>query len=127
MHVPCGANDLFHLRPDFVEIERTLGRVSALAGSSGAQMTTFTLGRAFVVPQFSDWTDRVRRLNSITRGVAQENGAVVVDMWDHPVNSRPELLSADRIHFSTSGQAVMAAEVVRALAAVLDARGRGAP
>jgi lysophospholipase L1-like esterase len=40
-------------------------------------------------------------------------------MWSHPVNSRPDLLSADRIHFSAAGQAVMAAELVKALAQVV--------
>ncbi|MET9519068.1 SGNH/GDSL hydrolase family protein [Streptomyces sp. NPDC002994] len=121
VHVPCGANDLFRPEPDFTRIEQTLRRVYELAAGTGAQLTVFTLGKAFVVPQFPDWQDRVRRLNAITRGLAAEHDAVLIDMWDHPVNSRPDLLSADRIHFATSGQAVMAAEVVKALAAVLEA------
>ena len=52
-------------------------------------------------------------------GLASEYGAIVVDMWDHPVNARDNLLSEDRIHFSTSGQAVMAAEMVKKLASSL--------
>lgn len=120
VHVPCGANDLFHAEPDFTEIEQTLRRVFELAAGTGAQLTAFTLGKAFVVPKFPNWPDRVRRLNAITCQLAADHDAVLVDMWDHPVNSRPNLLSADRIHFSTSGQAVLAAEVVKALAAVLD-------
>lgn len=119
VHVPCGANDLFAPDPDFPEIEETLARVFSIAAGTGAQVTTFTLGSAFFVSSIPDWRERVRRVNAITRGLAQEHHAVLVDMWDHPVNSRPELLSADRIHWSTSGQAVMAAEVVRALAARL--------
>lgn len=51
---------------------------------------------------------------------------VLVDMWDHPLNARPDLLSADRIHFSTSGQAVLASEVVKSLAAVLGPVGSAA-
>ncbi|MFD0392322.1 GDSL-type esterase/lipase family protein [Streptomyces nogalater] len=90
-----------------------------LAAATGARLTTFTLGRSYVVPVFPDWTERVRTLNDLTRTLADEYGAVVVDMWDHPVNSRENLLSADRVHFSTSGQAVMASEMVRALAATL--------
>ncbi|WP_308168471.1 SGNH/GDSL hydrolase family protein [Nonomuraea sp. NEAU-A123] len=120
VHVPCGANDLFHPEPDFTTIEQTLRRVFELAAGTGAQLTTFTLGKAFVVPKFPDWPDRVRKLNAITRVLAADHDAVLVDMWDHPLNSRPDLLSADRIHFSTSGQAVMAAEVVKGLAAVLN-------
>lgn len=119
LHLPCGANDLARRRPDFDEIGRTLRRMYEMASRTGAQLTTFTLGRAYVVPVFSDWSERVTRVNDITRALADEYGAVVVDMWDHPVNDRHGLLSADRIHFSTSGQAVMATEMVKGLAGVL--------
>ncbi len=40
-------------------------------------------------------------------------------MWDHPVNARDGLLSEDGIHFAASGQAVMAAEMVKSLSRVL--------
>lgn len=119
LHVPCGANDIIRRQPDFGEIEATLRRMYDLAAGTGARLTTFTLGRAFVVPVFPDWHDRVTTLNDMVRRLAAEYGAVVIDMWSHPVNDRDALLSADRIHFSTSGQAVMAAEMVRALAGVL--------
>ncbi|WNV85269.1 SGNH/GDSL hydrolase family protein [Umezawaea sp. Da 62-37] len=116
LHLPCGANDIVRRSPDFPSIERTLRRMYDLAAGTGAQLTTFTLGKAYVVPVFPDWRERVETLNDITRALAAEYGAIVVDMWDHPVNARDTLLSADRIHFSTSGQAVMAAEVVKGLA-----------
>lgn len=119
LHVPCGANDLVRRAPDFGEIEQNMRTMYDLAAQTGARLTTFTLGRSYVVPVFPDWTERVLRLNDITRTLAGEYGAVVVDMWDHPVNARENLLSGDRIHFSTSGQAVMASEMVRTLAAIL--------
>ncbi|MEU3842715.1 SGNH/GDSL hydrolase family protein [Streptomyces sp. NPDC028635] len=119
LHLPCGANDLLRRSPDFGRIESDLRRMYDLAAGTGAQLTVFTLGRAYVVPVFTDWTERVLTLNDLTRALAGEYDAVVVDMWDHPVNSRPDLLSADRIHFSTAGQAVLASEMVRALAAAL--------
>ncbi|MGV9722174.1 SGNH/GDSL hydrolase family protein [Nocardia beijingensis] len=121
LHLPCGANDIVRRRPDFGEIERTLRQMYDLAKGTGALLTTFTLGRAYVVPVFSDWTERVAAVNEIVRGLASEYDAIVVDMWDHPVNDRDNLLSADHIHFSTSGQAVMAAEVVKKLADSLGA------
>ncbi|WP_433516560.1 SGNH/GDSL hydrolase family protein [Nonomuraea sp. CA-143628] len=120
VHVPCGANDLFRAEPDFAAIERGLRRLFEAAVGTGARVTVFTLGKAFVVPKFRDWGDRVRAVNAITRRLAVEHGVVLVDMWDHPVNERPDLLSADRIHFSTSGQAVMAAEVVKRLAGAMN-------
>jgi lysophospholipase L1-like esterase len=122
VHISCGANDLWRPQPDFPALERILRRVFGLAAGTGAQLTTFTLGRAFVVPDFPDWQDRVRTLNVLTRDLARDHGALLVDMWDHPVNSRPDLLSPDRIHFAAAGQAVMAGEVTRGLAGLLGAR-----
>ncbi|MFD8542541.1 GDSL-type esterase/lipase family protein [Streptomyces sp. NPDC059649] len=122
LHIPCGANDLLRRSPDFREIERHMRKMYDLAAETGAQLTTFTLGRSYVVPVFPDWTERVLTLNDLTRALAGEYDVAVVDRWDHPVNSRENVLSADRLHFSTSGQAVMATEMVRALAALLARR-----
>ncbi|MBF6456429.1 SGNH/GDSL hydrolase family protein [Nocardia cyriacigeorgica] len=118
LHLPCGPNDIMRRDPDFDEIEQTLRRMYDAASRTGAQLITFTLGRAFVMPSVADWNQRSRAMNDITRRVAGDYGALVIDMWNHPVNDRDNLLSADRIHFSTSGQAVMAAEVIRGLAGV---------
>lgn len=119
LHIACGANDLFRRRPDFDAVERTARRVFESAAGTGARLTTFTLGRAFHVPAVADFEQRVRTLNGLTVRLAEEYDAVLVDMWDHPLNARPDLLSADRIHFSTSGQAVLASEMVKALAVAL--------
>ncbi|GAA2702143.1 SGNH/GDSL hydrolase family protein [Nonomuraea recticatena] len=124
VHVPCGANDLFRADPDYAAIATALKQVFELAAGTGAQLTTFTLGRAFVVPRYPDWSERVRQVNDITRGLAADYDAVLVDMWDHPVNDRPDLLSQDRIHFAAMGQAVMATEMVKGLAGLLNAEGR---
>ncbi len=122
LHLPCGANDIVRREPDFDEIEHTLRRMYDIAAGTGAQLTTFTLGKAYVVPVFPDWHDRVETINALTRTLAAEYGAILVDMWDHPINAREDLLSADHIHFSTSGQAVMATEIVKSLAHLLDSR-----
>jgi lysophospholipase L1-like esterase len=115
LHLNSGANDIMRRRPDWSRIEGDLRAMYEWAGGTGAQLSVFTLGRAFVVPAFPDFTDRVARLNDITRALAAEYGAVVADCWDHPLNDRPNLLSADRIHFATTGQAVIAGLLVRAL------------
>ncbi|MFI6168997.1 SGNH/GDSL hydrolase family protein [Nocardia sp. NPDC051052] len=121
LHLPSGANDIVRRTPDFGDIEQLLRDMYRMAASTGAQLTAFTLGKAYVVPVFPDWRDRIRRVNDITRALAAEYDATVIDMWDHPINNRPNLLSADGIHFTTSGQAVLAAEVVKQLAHLLDA------
>ncbi|MFF0453741.1 SGNH/GDSL hydrolase family protein [Nocardia africana] len=122
LHLPCGPNDITRRDPDFDEIDTSMRRMYDVAAGTGALLTTFTLGSAYVIPAFPDWDERIRTMNGITRRVAADYGAVVVDMWDHPVNARDTLLSADRIHFSTSGQAVLATEMVKQLAYTLSSR-----
>jgi lysophospholipase L1-like esterase len=119
LHVSCGANDLWRRVPDYPAIEATVRQVWERAAATGAQLSTFTLGRAFTVSTYPDFPERVRTLNAIIRAVATEHGGAVVDMWEHPVNARADLISADGIHFAAAGQAVLAAEVVKALARVL--------
>ncbi|TLF53234.1 SGNH/GDSL hydrolase family protein [Nocardia cyriacigeorgica] len=122
LHLPCGPNDIMRRDPDFDAIEKSMRRMYAAATRTGAQLTTFTLGRAFVMSSFADWDKRIRTMNDLTRRVADDYNALVIDMWNHPVNDRVNLLSADRIHFTTSGQAVMGAEYVRHLAGLLTNR-----
>ncbi|WP_330181499.1 SGNH/GDSL hydrolase family protein [Nocardia sp. NBC_01503] len=117
--VPSGANDIVRREPDWDEIERTLRRMWEFAASTGAQLAAFALGRAYVVPVFPDFPDRVRKLNALTRELASEYGGVVADCEQHPFNDRSNLLSADGIHFSTAGQAVIASLLVRQLAFIL--------
>ncbi|WP_431971064.1 SGNH/GDSL hydrolase family protein [Nocardia sp. bgisy134] len=124
LHLPSGANDIVRRAPDYARIEKDLRELYRRAAATGAQLTTFTLGRAYRIPEFDDWTERVRTVNAITRMLAAEYRAVLVDMWDHPVNDRADLLSADRIHFAANGQAVLAAEMVKQLAHRLGQRVR---
>ncbi|BBH69403.1 SGNH hydrolase [Actinoplanes sp. OR16] len=122
LHLNSGANDIMRRRPDWTRIEDDLRAMYVWAASTGARLSVFTLGRAFVVPAFPDFTDRVARLNDITRRRAAEYDAVVADCWDHRLNDRPNLLSGDRIHFATVGQAAIATLMVRALGARLGER-----
>lgn len=114
--VSCGANDIWTNKPDFATIEADLRSLVGALATTGAQLLTFTYGRAFMVPTYPDWGARVRDLNRLIRAIAEEFGVTVVEFWDHPVNGRADLLSADGIHWSTMGQAAMAAETVKALA-----------
>ncbi|MEV6554194.1 SGNH/GDSL hydrolase family protein [Nocardia sp. NPDC051756] len=119
LHLPSGANDIVRRTPDFGEIEQILRDMYRMAANTGARLTAFTLGKAYVVPVFPDWRDRVCRVNDLTRKLAAEFDATVIDMWHHPLNDRPNLLSADGIHFATAGQAVLATEYVKQLAHLL--------
>jgi lysophospholipase L1-like esterase len=119
LHLNSGANDIIRRTPDWGRIEDELRTMYEWAASTGAQLSVFTLGRAFVIPAFPDFTDRVARLNDLTRTLAAEYDAAVADCWDHPLNDRPNLLSADRIHFTTMGQAIIASLMIEALGARL--------
>jgi lysophospholipase L1-like esterase len=116
LHLNSGANDILRRSPDWDQIRQDLRAMYTWAATTGALLTVFTLGRAFIVPVFPDWTDRVAQLNDITRELGDEFGAVVVDTWDDPLNDRPNLLSEDGIHFATTGQAVLATLMVKELA-----------
>ncbi len=120
LHLNSGANDIIRRKPDWGRIEDDLHAMYAWATTTRAQLSVITLGRAFVVPAYPDFTDRVARLNDLTRTLAAEHGAAVVDCWDHPLNDRPNLLSEDRIHFATTGQAVIASLLIEALSARLN-------
>jgi lysophospholipase L1-like esterase len=115
LHLNSGANDIIRRKPDWGRIEDDLHAMYEWATGTGAQLTVFTLGRAFVIPAFPDFGDRVGRLNDITRALAAEYDAAVADCWDHPLNDRPNLLSEDRIHFATTGQAIIASVMIETL------------
>jgi lysophospholipase L1-like esterase len=126
LHLNSGANDIMRRRLDWSRVEADLRAMYTWAVSTGAQLSVFTLGRAFVIPAFPDFAERVARLNDLTRALAAEHGATVAECWDHPLNDRPDLLSADRIHFAAPGQALIASVMIEALAALL-AEHRGDP
>jgi len=118
LHLNSGANDIMRRSPDWDRIEADLRAMYAWAAGTGARLSVFTLGRAFMIPAFPDFRDRVARLNDMTRALGAEYDAAVVDCWDHALNDRPDLLSEDRVHFAAPGQAVIASLMIRALAAL---------
>lgn len=117
LHLPSGANDIATRQPDYQQIEDDLRTVYEFGKGTGARLVTFTLGQAYNLRKIPGFSDRVRRVNEIIRSLAPAYAVIVVDMWFHPVNTRPDLLSADQIHFAGMGQAVMATEVAMALEA----------
>jgi lysophospholipase L1-like esterase len=119
LHLNSGANDIMRRKPDWARIEDDLHAMYEWATRTGAQLSVFTLGRAFIIPVFPDFGDRVARLNDITHRLAAEYDAAVADCWDHPLNDRPNLLSDDRIHFATTGQAIIASLMIETLGARL--------
>ena len=96
-------------------IEDDLRRMYEWGSATGARLSVFTFGRAFVIPAFPDFSERVARLNELTRTLAADYDAAVADCWDHPFNDRQNLVSADGVHFATTGQAVIASLLIETL------------
>lgn len=118
-----GANDIWRTRFDPRAIEESLHilyeTVAAPVAGSHRTVFTFTLGDVFDVPSIDDFPQRVQWLNEHVRTIAAATGVAVIEMWAHPIMDRPNLLSADDVHFTAMGQAVMASEVIKHLGSLL--------
>lgn len=120
VNVAAGGNDLFSANPRLDQVEAELDAVYGALTGIGAHVFAFTVADVFEsFPELASFRETVDDLNGRIRKVAAAHGATLVDMWDHPIRRSPTLLSADGIHFSMEGQAVLAGEILRALATTL--------
>ncbi|MFI6364370.1 SGNH/GDSL hydrolase family protein [Nocardia sp. NPDC050630] len=122
VYISCGGNDLFAPGGDLDELRANLDAIFGALARSGAQVGTFTLADVWEVDRMAamrPMRERMAALNDITRELAARYDAVLVELWDHPLRLRPDLMSADLIHFTMSGHAVLATEIVRALHGLL--------
>jgi lysophospholipase L1-like esterase len=123
VHLSCGGNDLFTAGGDVDRLHRNLSTILTALAATGAQLSMFTVADVWSVERMAPMRamrPQMIALNEVVRAVAAEFGAVLTEFWNHPLRSRPELMSADLIHFTTSGHAVVASEVVRSLATLID-------
>ncbi|MFI5502540.1 SGNH/GDSL hydrolase family protein [Nocardia asteroides] len=123
VHVNCGGNDLFEAGGDPNRLHDNLSAMFAELAAIGAQLSVFTVADVWEVERMAPMRpmrERMAAMNEVVRTVAVEYDAVLTEFWDHPVRTRPTLMSADLIHFTTSGHAVVATEVVRSLARRVD-------
>lgn len=115
VHVSCGGNDLFLRGTDLATVESELNELCDAVAATGARLSLFTLADSFtgqmapLRPLFADFNEAVRR-------VARDHDAILTEFWEHPARARAEWLSADRIHLTMAGHAVVAAEVTKSLA-----------
>ncbi|MGW5381775.1 SGNH/GDSL hydrolase family protein [Nocardia sp. NPDC003963] len=124
VHVSCGGNDLFHPGGDTDRLRANLDTAFSALAATGAQLCAFTVADVWEPARMTPMRPmraRMAELNDIVHAVATRYDAVLVDFWAHPLRLRPDLMSADLIHFTTSGHAVVATEMVRALAARISA------
>lgn len=118
VNVATGGNDLFDAKVDLDAVEEDLDAIYAALTGQGAHVFAFTVADIFeAFAEFAEFRTLVAGLNDRIRSVATRYGATLVEMWDHPVRTSPTLMSTDGMHFSMEGHAVLAGEVIRALAA----------
>ncbi|WP_433680050.1 SGNH/GDSL hydrolase family protein [Nocardia sp. CA-119907] len=125
VHLSCGGNDLFVPGGSLDELRANLDALFAALARSGAQISTFTLADVWEVERMAPMRpmrERMSALNDIVRELAARYDAILVEFWDHPLRLRPEVMSKDLVHFAMSGHAVVATEMVRALAERLPTR-----
>lgn len=119
VHVSCGGNDLFHAGGDPDRLRANLDTAFSALAATGAQLCVFTVADVWDTARMAPMRPmrpRMDELNGIVRALAARYDAVLVDFWQHPLRLRPDLMSADLVHFTTSGHAVVATEMIRALA-----------
>lgn len=122
VHIICGGNDMFLPEPDLDALRANLDALFAPLASTGAQLCTFTVADVWEIERMAAMAPvraRMAELNAIIRDVAAGYDALLVDFWAHPLRLRPELMSSDLIHFTTSGHAVVATEMIRALSTLI--------
>ncbi|GAA5094392.1 SGNH/GDSL hydrolase family protein [Nocardia iowensis] len=117
VHVNCGANDLLQPEPDVRAIRANLDTICTAIGEIGARITMFTFVDVKIRPRRPALRARLQALIDLTDDVAACYDAILVDVSEHPARLRSNLLSADRMHFSMAGHAVLAAEMIKALSA----------
>ncbi|SHN11953.1 SGNH/GDSL hydrolase family protein [Actinacidiphila paucisporea] len=128
--VVCGGNDL--LLPGFSpaavarEMDLLFGRLAA----PGTTLVAFALTNvAAAVPELrgGPLEEGIALLNGIVRETARRHGAVLVEMYDHPAVGDRDLYSADLVHASARGHAVIGAATIRALSREIAAGAGGCP
>ncbi|MEU1967491.1 SGNH/GDSL hydrolase family protein [Micromonospora sediminicola] len=119
--VVCGGNDAFRpgYDPDAVDAELS-AMVTALrdAGADVITVGMFDVSHSPAVPDAlrAGLGERMRRLSTHTRAVAQRLGTLHVHLTDHPLVADPSLYSGDGRHGSARSDAVATAETLRVLA-----------
>jgi lysophospholipase L1-like esterase len=127
--VSCGGWDLLQPGYDPAAVtEQIRAIVSALAppGVTVVTVGLFDGSCSPVVPKAfgKRLQARLQEFARSTREVADDLGAVHIDLTWHPAAKDADLYSSDGRHGSMRGHAIAAAEVIRALGAELARRGR---
>jgi lysophospholipase L1-like esterase len=123
--VAAGGNDVLGRSLGEDQIANELAAIVAPLVASGAQLVTiglFDLPRSGLMSRRHApiMAERFDRLDALTARVSADHGGVHVDNHHHPLAADPGIFASDRIHANARGHAVAAANLIRALAGLLD-------
>src|SRR4051794_39328665 len=121
--VVAGINDV--IRPRF-DLDAALAEMDAMQGAlraAGATVLTVTFPVASSTPFARLTTGRLRRFNAGLRAVAEERGALLLDLERVPQAGDPRLWTDDRLHLNAGGHAGLAA----AMATLVEPEGGADP
>ncbi|WP_424217100.1 SGNH/GDSL hydrolase family protein (plasmid) [Streptomyces sp. BI20] len=114
--VVAGVNDALRPRFDADEVAAALEDMFAALTARGARVATVTFPDiARLVPLAKGAAPRVHALNDRIRRAADRHGVAVADFARHETAVDPRMWSADRLHATPRGHAMIAAGVAHAL------------
>jgi lysophospholipase L1-like esterase len=123
--VYSGGNDI--LVPDYDplalrgELEATIAPFAEI-GATVVLGTLFEITGAIEIPEphRSQLQERQAALRDLTRALAADRGALLVDFASHGRGADPTIYSADMLHLNRRGHAVVGSVIIAALAESLD-------
>jgi lysophospholipase L1-like esterase len=125
--VAAGGNDA--LRRSFApgDLARELHGIVGPLRRVGADVLMIELmdivASGLVPPEYARSLDeRMSALAEVTRAVARRQGALLLEMRDHPACADPDVYSSDRLHLNARGHAIVGTEAVRVLSEALATR-----
>lgn len=112
----AGANDIIRTRATPAELGARFDAMLAELMSSGATVLAFAgFDPRERIPFTGGPGARAAEYNACIRESVATRGALLVDLWDLPRLYDDRMWAPDRLHLSTDGHALVAAEVLRAL------------
>jgi len=121
--VVCGGNDMLRGRFDVDAVAADIDAVVGALRDQGSDVITFGLldiTRSDLIP--AEYTgplrERIRDLGDAVAELAARRGGIHIVMTDHPAAAERSTYSADLLHASARGHAIIAAATIRRLAQV---------
>ena len=122
--VVSGGNDLLTKGFSAQVLHDQLAALYRPLRQSGADVFTYALqDLTAAYPELEAFGLRagIEKLNDVVRQTAAEHGVTVIEMWGHPAQSAKDVYSADMVHASRRGHAIIAGVTVRHLATLIPA------